>query len=147
MLDSPSNGNRRFFLTDSFQGTVDILKNVTFKLSPCVLMESDVTGYVKNGRVFRNYPIYFLVKAKKMSDGDSAAEAKEEAWCHAKELLVWLLHQQKQNPMDRNYTSVNLEDRLAIDTIGPFKDGWFAVTLQIERDEGINQCLDTKLYL
>ena len=79
MLDSVENGNRRFYLTDSTAGVVEMAKSISDKFSPFVMMESDVEGGGKITRPSRNYPIYFFVKAEKMADGDDAAAAKEEA--------------------------------------------------------------------
>ena len=85
MLDSPK--NRRFYLTDSTSGVVELAKGIMPKLSPCVVMESSVEGGGTITRPNRNYPIYFFVRARKMNDGDAAAEAKEEAWAHARNFI------------------------------------------------------------
>ena len=37
MLDSPTNGNKRFYLTDSTGGVVDLAKGIEPKFSPCVV--------------------------------------------------------------------------------------------------------------
>lgn len=39
MLDSTTNGNRRFYLTDSTAGVVEMAKGISNKFSPFVMME------------------------------------------------------------------------------------------------------------
>ena len=90
MLDNLEGGNRRFYLTDSTAGVVELAKGISNSFSPCVVMESNVEGYIDGGRIYRNYPVYFFVRARDMADGEAAAEAKEEAWWHAQNFLTWL---------------------------------------------------------
>lgn len=151
MLDSVTNGNRRFYLTDSTGGVVDMAKGISDKFSPFVLMESDVEGGGKIARPSRNYPIYFFVKAEKMSDGDDAAAAKEEAWYHCQNFLTWLKarHDEEiaQN-IDGDFSRINLDDvYLDFSTVGPLENGWFAVLVQFEREEPLNLCLNEDLYM
>lgn len=149
MLDSPE--NRRFFLTDSTQGVVELAKNIKPVMSPCVVMESNVEGGGNFARPNRNYPIYFFVRAEKMSDGDAAALAKEEAWGHAQQFLKWLKKRHDQEIAERidgDYARVNIDDSLLdITTVGPLEDGWYAVLIQFEREEPLNLCLDEDLYI
>ena len=148
MLDSPQ--NRRFYLTDSTSGVVELAKGIAASYSPCVVMESSVEGGGKITRPSRNYPIYFFVKADKMADGDAAAAAKEEAWFHAQQFLAWL-KLKHDDEMDRNidgdYARIELDDAmLDITTVGPLENGWFGVLIQFERDEPLNLCVDDGLY-
>ena len=148
MLDSPQ--NRRFYLTDSTSGVVELAKGIAASYSPCVVMESSVEGGGKITRPSRNYPIYFFVKADKMADGDAAAAAKEEAWFHAQQFLAWL-KLKHDDEMDRNidgdYARIELDDAmLDITTVGPLENGWFGVLIQFERDEPLNLCVDDDLY-
>ena len=150
MLDSATNGNRRFYLTDSTAGVVEMAKKTSDKFSPFVMMESDVEGGGKIARPSRNYPIYFFVKAEKMADGDDAAAAKEEAWWHCRNFLTWLKakHDEEvaQN-IDGDFSRVNLDDVfLDFSTVGPLENGWYAVLLQFEREEPLNLCVDENLY-
>lgn len=149
MLDSPE--NRRFFLTDSTSGVVELAKNIKPAFSPCVVMESSVEGGGKITRPNRNYPIYFFVRAEKMSDGDEAAIAKEEAWGHAQNFLTWLkIHHDRETEerIDGDFARVNLDDTiLDIQTIGPLGDGWYAVLIQFEREEPLNLCVNEELYI
>ena len=149
MLDSPQ--NRRFYLTDSTSGVVELAKGIAASYSPCVVMESSVEGGGKITRPSRNYPIYFFVKADKMADGDAAAAAKEEAWFHAQQFLAWL-KLKHDDEMERNIDGddarIELDDAmLDITTVGPLENGWFGVLIQFERDEPLNLCVDDDLYI
>lgn len=151
MLDDVENGNRRFYLTDSTAGVVEMVKGISDKFSPFVMMESNVEGGGKIGRPSRNYPIYFFVKAEKMADGDEAAAAKEEAWWHCQNFLTWLKEkhdEQAAENIDGDFSRINLDDMyLDITTVGPLENGWYAVLVQIEREEPINLCVDESLYV
>lgn len=148
MLDSETNGNRRFYLTDSTAGVVEMAKGISNDFSPFVLMESNVEGYVKGGLVFRNYPVYFFVRARDMADGDAAAEAKEKAWMHCQNFLTWLRKRHDNDPTStREYERIELDDDIYIQTVGPLENGWFAVLVQFERLEQIDLCEDGKMYV
>jgi len=152
MLDSVTNGNRRFYLTDSTGGVVELAKGIEPKFSPCVVMESSIEGGGEIRRPNRNYPVYFFVRARDMADGDCAAEAKEEAWYHAQQFLTWLLvmreKQLDENDIDGDFARIDLDSTyLDIQTIGPLQDGWYAVLVQFERAEPLNLCLDEDMYI
>ena len=150
MLHNPWAGNKRFYLTDSQMGVVDMAKGIANMMSPCVLMESQVEGGGPIARPERNYPIYFMVRANKMADGDEAAVAKEEAWMHAQNFLAWLLemrNKQLEENIDGDFARINLESYLTIDTIGPLENGWFGVCVQLEREEPPNLCVNKDLYV
>ena len=148
MLDSATNGNRRFFLTDSQAGVVELAKKINNPFSPCVVMESNVEGYMKGGLVFRNYPVYFFVRARDMADGDAAAEAKEEAWMHAQNFLTWLrVRHDNDHTTTREYERIDMEDNIDIETVGPIENGWFAVLIQFERCEQVDLCENEDLYV
>lgn len=148
MLDTKK--NRRFYLTDSTAGVVELAKGIPNKFSPCVVMESDVEGGGRIARPSRNYPIYFFVRARDMSDGDAAAEAKEEAWFHAQQFLTWLKdkhdHELAEN-IDGDYSRISLDDHIDVQTIGPIQNGWYAVLVQFEREEPLNLCVDKDMYI
>lgn len=150
MLDDPETENRRFYLTDSTAGVVELAKSISGKMSPCVVMESSVEGGGKITRPNRNYPIYFFVRARDMADGDAAAEAKEEAWYHAQQFLTWLLERRErelEENKDGDYSRINMDDYIDIQTVGPLEDGWYAVLLQFEREEPLNICVNEDLYV
>jgi len=151
MLDSVENGNRRFYLTDSTAGVVEMAKNISDKFSPFVMMESDVEGGGKIARPSRNYPIYFFVKAEKMADGDDAAAAKEEAWYHCRNFLTWLKvkhDEQVAENIDGDFSRIDLDDAyLNFSTVGPLENGWYAVLVQFEREEPLNLCINEDLYV
>lgn len=149
MLDSTDNGNRRFFLTDTREGLVEMVKNFETTMSPSVIMESTVEGDGSIRRPRRNYPIYFFVRAETMADGDNAAEAKEEAWWHCQNFLAWLLDKREkelEQDVDGDFSRIDLEEYIVIDTIGPIGDGWYAVLVQFVREEPLNLCVDENLY-
>lgn len=149
MLDSPK--NRRFYLTDSMAGVVELAKGIVTSLSPCVVMESSIEGGGKITRPDRNYPIYFFVKARDMADGDAAAEAKEEAWFHAQNFITWLMAKREKELnecIDGDFSRIDLDNAmLDIQTVGPIENGWFAVLIQFERAEPLNLCVNEDLYL
>lgn len=148
MQDSTTNGNRRFYLTDSTAGVIELAKGIKNTLSPCVVMESSVEGYVRGGLIFRNYPVYFFVRARDMADGDAAAEAKEEAWMHCQNFLTWLRVRHDDDPTGTGeYSRIDLENNIDIQTVGPIENGWFAVLVQFERCEQADLCLDEGLYV
>lgn len=149
MLDSVTNGNRRFYLTDSTSGVVELAKGIEPKFSPCVVMESNVEGGGSITRPNRNYPIYFFCRARDMADGDCAAEAKEEAWYHAQQFLTWLKDKHDHDPnYDGDFARIDLDNSLLdVQTIGPLQDGWYAVLIQFERAEPLNLCVNEDMYV
>lgn len=146
MLDTPK--NRRFYLTDSYTGMVEMAKGIANSMSPCVVMESSVEGYVNGGLIYRNYPVYFFVRARDMADGDAAAEAKEEAWMHCQNFLTWLRARHNEDPTPTGeYARINMEDSLDMQTVGPIENGWFGVLVQLERCERTDLCVDEDMYI
>jgi hypothetical protein len=150
MRHNPKEGNKRFYLTDSTGGVVDMAKSISNEFSPFVMMESTVEGGGPIRCPKRNYPLYFFVRADKMADGDEAAVAKETAWMHAQNFVSWLLdkHDREMNE-NRNgdFARLDLDDAyLDIQTIGPIENGWFAVMIQFEREEPLNLCVNEDLY-
>lgn len=151
MLDSATNGNVRFYLTDSTGGVVDLAKKLEPKFSPCVVMESSVEGGGEITRPVRTYPIYFFCRARDMADGDCAAEAKEEAWYHAQQFLTWLMAMREKDlnsSIDGDFARINLDNAmLDIQTVGPLQDGWYAVLIQFDRTEPLNLCVNGDMYV
>lgn len=150
MLDSTTNGNRRFYLTDTKEGLVELAKNLEPKMSPSVIMESTVEGSGEIRRPSRNYPIYFFVRARDMADGDAATEAKEEAWWHCQNFLTWLLgkrEEELEQNIDGDFSKIELDGSIIFDTIGPVGDGWYAVLVQFDREEPLNLCVNEDLYI
>lgn len=151
MLDSATNGNKRFYLTDATGGVVDLAKGIEPKFSPCVMMESSIEGGGSITRPDLVYPVYFFVRARDTADGDCAAEAKVEAWYHAQQFLSWLkFHHDRElgENIDGDFARINLDNAiLDVRTIGPLQDGWYAVLIQFERAEPLNLCVDENLYI
>lgn len=145
-----SKNNRRFYLTDSTTGVVELAKGIENKMSPCVVMESSVEGSGPIARPTMVYPVFFFVRAEKQKDGDAAALAKEEAKVHARNFLAWLkakYDKEMQENINGDFARLNLEDAY-VDylTIGPLENGWYAVMVQLEREEPLNLCVDEDLY-
>lgn len=144
-----SKDNKRFYLTDSQMGVVDMAKGISNAFSPCVVMESTVEGGGPVTRPTRNYPVYFFVRADKMADGDDAAVAKEEAWMHAQNFLAWLKKKHDDEVVeniDGDFARIDFSSYLSIDTVGPLENGWFGVMIQFEREEPLNLCVNEELY-
>ncbi len=143
--------NKRFYLTDSQMGVVDMAKDISNSFSPCVVMESGPDGSGPLERPVMSYPIYFFVQAEKMADGDEAALAYETALYHAKNFLSWLRKKHNdeiENNIDGDFARINLDDAyIDIQSAGPLQNGWFAVMVQLVRDEPLNLCVDEDLYL
>lgn len=143
--------DRRFFLTDSTAGVVELVKSIKPDKSPCVVMESDVSGGGPVERPVMTYPVYFFVRSNKMADGDEAAWAKDLAKEHARNFMAWLRnHRDKELAQNRDgdFVRILMEGTyVSYDTVGPIGDGWYAVLIQLEREEPLNLCIDPNLYI
>ena len=151
MLDNPENGNKRFYLTDSQGGLVEMAKGIMPKFSPMVMMESVIEGGGTITRPSRNYPVYFFVRARDMADGEAAAEAREEAWYHCRQFLAWLLDKREkelEENIDGDFARIDLDNTM-IDFVStdPKEDGWYGVMVQFEREEPLNLCVNEDLYV
>lgn len=149
ILDSPK--SRKFFFTDSRENMIEMAKSWTPEMSPCVAMEcvAEGSGSIMNPSM--NYPIYFWVRAKKAKDGDAAWMAVKEALEHKDNFLKWLKKKhdkELQTNISGDYARINLEGLIQdVTTIGPLQDAWYAVLLQIDREEPLNICDDEDLYI
>lgn len=144
--------NKRFYLTDSQMGIVDMATKISNEFSPCVVMESGPDGSGPLERPVMNYPIYFFVQAEKMADGDDAALAYETALYHMKRFLGWLKYRHNkeiaEENIDGDFARINLDDAyIDIQPVGPLQNGWFAVMVQLMREEPLNLCIDESEYL
>ena len=150
MLDSPE--NRRFFFTDSRENMIEMAKGWTPAMSPCVVMEGVKEGGGPIRRPSMNYPIYFFVRAEKQKDGDETALAVEMALGHMNKFLSWLIvkHDQEleEGRRDGDFARIDLDDAyIDVTTIGPIQDGWYAVLLQLTREEPLNLCVNPDQYI
>ena len=146
MLDAP--GNRRFYLADSPDAVKKMPKSIATKFSPCVIMENGVEGDINGGKITRNYPVYFFVRARKMEDPDAQMEAYEEAWFHAQNFLAWLLFlHENDTTTTKEYARINMEYPLYVQPTGMLEDGWVGVVIQFERMEMLNECINEELYI
>ena len=149
MRDSPQ--NRRFFFTDSRENMIEMAQKWTPEMSPLVAMESVAEGSGSIERPSMNYPIYFFARAAKMRDGDAAWLAVKEALSHKDNFLAWLrdrrMKEMDEGSNDGDFARINLDNAFQdVTTIGPLGDGWYAVLLQIEREEPLELCVDENLY-
>lgn len=147
MKDSPK--NRRFYFTDSPSGMVELAKGITKAYSPCVVLEVVEQGYGPITRPLMTHPIYFCVMAEKMADGDAAAVAIKEAKRHKNNFMAWLREKHDKEVgenIDGDFARIDMDGYVAIDTIGPLQNGWYAVMIQLEQWEPLNLCVDENLY-
>lgn len=146
-----SEKNRRFYLTSSHEGLVEMAKNIKPALSPIVMMESVVEGGGPIRRPERIYPVYFFVRASKMADGDAAAVAYEEAWMHCRNFLTWLIakHEEElETNIDGSFARIDLDNAyLDFVSTDPKEDGWLGVMVQFSREEPLDLCIDEDLYV
>lgn len=154
MMHNEGNGNKRVFFVNGQQAVVDFAKEAKDALSPCVLFDFTVEGTIDGGRVTRNYPLYFMVKAEPlngtasgMSDGEAAAVALEWAWTHTKAFLAWLQQQVYEHRFNEDYSMIDLKDNIYINTAGPLQNGWWGVVLQLERNESRRLCVNEGDYI
>ena len=149
ILDSPE--SRKFFFTDSRENMIEMAKGWTPAMSPCVVMEGVAEGSGTLERMSMNYPIYFFVRAKAQRAGDAAWLAVKEALSHKDNVLAWLKKKRDEEMnenIDGDFSRIDLDGALfGATTIGPLEDGWYAVLLQIEREEPLNLCVDEDLYI
>ncbi|MFW5563363.1 MAG: hypothetical protein ACOCNX_00550 [Prevotella sp.] len=143
--------NIRFMFTDSWQGMIEMAKGISNMQSPCVVMESAVEGDGPIRRPLFNYPIYFFVRAGKMADGNDAMIAKFKALQHARNFISYVVkkHEEELNEgnMDGDFARIDLDNvQVSYQSIGPLENGWFAVMIQLQREEPINFCGDEGLY-
>lgn len=147
ILDSPK--SRKFFFTDSRENMIEMAKGWTPAMSPCVAMECVAEGGGPITRPDMNYPIYFWVRSKEAKNGDEAWLAVKEALAHKDNFLAWLKKKHDDDDSrDGDFARINLDNAFQdITTIGPIQDAWYAVLLQIEREEPLNLCVDEDLYV
>lgn len=150
ILDCPE--SRKFFFTDSRENMIEMVKSWTPTMSPCVVMEGVAEGSGTIECPSMNYPIYFFVRAENQKDGDSTWLAVKEALSHKDNFLAWLRKKREEEldegNKDGDFARIDLDNAIQdITTVGPLTDGWYAVLLQIEREEPLNLCVDDSLYI
>ena len=149
ILDSPD--SRKFFFTDSRENMIEMAKGWNPDTSPCVVMEGVAEGVGTIERMSMNYPIYFCVRATKMSDGDATVLAVGEALLHMNKFLSWIKYKHDKDievDIDGDYARIDLDNSyFDVGTYGPFGDGWYAVLLQMVREEPLNLCVNPDDYI
>lgn len=150
MRHNPKKGNKRFYLSEKPMNPADMAQYVCNKESPFVMMFGGIEGDGPIKRPKRNYPVCFFVRAEKQASGEEAAVAMETAWAHAQNFLTWLLDKHEKEVaenIDGDFARLALDDAyLMIDSAGPYENGWYAVQVQIEREEPLNLCVNDDLY-
>ena len=147
MLDNISNGNRRFYIKDNWEAVRSMPKSISPEFSPCVIMESGVEVDADGGRLYRNYPVYFFVRAEQMANDDDIVVAREQALNHCLNFLSWLRKKHEEDSPYGDYGRIDMEKNLEIQSIGTLEDGWEGVLLQISRLELLDLCIDEDLYI
>lgn len=139
-------GNKRFYLTDGLRGLVDFATQTTNALSPCVAMESNLSGYVNDNSVEYLHVLYFFVHAEdcEMSDGEAAKRAKQKAVEHMLEFCKYLKRaKEDENPDVRGFSS----DPVAFDSEGPEQNGWYACQVQFRQTVMQDTCINEDNYV
>lgn len=133
--------NQRFFLTTGFANMTDWLQKLQSKNSPCVCMESGAPLSSNNGWEYKDYTIYFCVRAPmqmQAMDGPEAKECKRKATQLAKEFRNCAVKMNKKWRMRGE--SVHVEKDFNIEEFGPFWNWWYAAELVIRVGEALNEC-------
>lgn len=136
--------NKRFFSTDTYMGMSDFMTTVQPDKSPCVIMESNAEGELSDSFDMPEYTLYFMVRAKDMSDGAAAKVAKREAKMHMKKFITYLKNKQEEEV--RGVENIDTS-RIRYQTVGPMYDGWWGVTITLSDVQGLNRCMDGNDYL
>ena len=147
MLDSSTNGNRRFYIKDNWEAVRSMPKSIATTFSPCVVMESSVEVEADGGRLYRNYPIYFFVRSEQMANDDAIAEAREEALYHCLVFLAWLKKRHEEDDAYGDFGRIEMEERIMINSTGTLEDGWEGVVLQVSRLELLDMCVNDDMYI
>ena len=148
MLDSVTNGNRRFYLAEGFDGVLAMPKSISTEFSPCVVMENGAEGFINGGLMTRNDGVYFFVRSERQVDSDARVVAYEEALYHALQFYTWLKdrHDRDEDPAGE-YGRISFERGFDVLPAGPLEDDWVAVMMQFERMEQVNLCVDEEMYV
>lgn len=136
--------NQRFFLTDTFMGLSDFMTNVQPQKSPCLIVETNQEGSLDVRFDTPRYTLYFMVRSDRMSDGQEALDAKLDAKTHMLKFFVYALN--KQESGISVIKNINL-DNIDYQTVGPFYNGWYGVTITLKDVVSISRCIDNNDYL
>lgn len=136
--------NKRFFFVDNYVSMTDFMTSIPNTSSPCVLMESNQEGMIKGGKETPEYTLYFMVKTgTSKPDGRLAHAVKLEAKQHMLKFMSYL-----REKMDecRDLQHIDVEE-VPYATIGPFYNGWYAVTITLTDVKAWNLCIDPNDYM
>ncbi len=146
MQHNEKKGNKRFFVTDGLKGLVDFVTEATNALSPCVVMESNLSGTVDDSRAIYDHVLYFFVHAdeREMADGQSAANAKKKAVEHMLEFVKYLRAAKEDGEAEVRGVS---NDPIPFDSEGPEQNGWYACRIDIEQVVMLDTCINQAKYI
>ena len=129
---------------DNYVSMTDFMTSIPNTSSPCVLMESNQEGMIKGGKETPEYTLYFMVKTgTSKPDGRLAHAVKLEAKQHMLKFMSYL-----REKMDecRDLQHIDVEE-VPYATIGPFYNGWYAVTITLTDVKAWNLCIDPNDYM
>lgn len=139
--------NRRYFNFDSIVSIPQFAGQMDINRSPAVGFEFHKEGTITGGKVLPVYTIYFLVRTETddPTNKDMSADAVAEAEIHAHKFLAWLYQKQQKDSQFRELDLKNID----YGTIGPMLNNWYALFIQINDVEQINQyrCVDSNDYV
>lgn len=162
--------NKRFFICDSYMTMTEFMTNMEPEASPCVIIESQQEGSVRDGKDYPRYALYFMVRASEMNNGHFAIIAKRDAKRVMMDFINFLrafkypddyaslldgldlpqgsylsnLREAVEHG-DRCLENIGIED-FAYESINQMYDGWYGVQVTLDDMCVINQCLDPELY-
>lgn len=135
-IKGPESPNERFFFTFGYMGMTDALRGLTPQQSPCLQMDINVSDRTTKGIQYKDYTLYFCVRASEQGDARQANEAIKECIKLKDDFLVDIENLRKIDPV------VGLIDTEGVQgsSMGPFFDGWMCWEMMIEVPEAKNLC-------
>lgn len=140
-----SEENKRFFLTESFSGFMDFMREIdAVAESPMVIMETQISGELSRFDS-TDYVVYFFCKAETQGDGRAAKHAALESKSHMKNFVTYLREDIKKKP-NHPFRKMNVES-IRYQPIGPLYDHWYGCYIEFEDVQQLNHCVDESLYI
>ncbi len=106
----------------------DALRGLTPSQSPCVQMDVNVSDRTSQGFQYKDYTLYFCVRASEQGDARQANEAINECIRLKDDFIVAIEKLRKQDPVVGLIDTENIQGT----SMGPFFDGWMCYELMIE---------------
>ena len=152
--------DKRFYLCDGFLGMTDFMHEHTPEQSPCVLVDTSMSGILYETHDEPVYTLYFAVRAMEQNNDRAALMARLAGKQLANKFVAYLRWlKNSRYPSDKKYGSdytllerqevVKMLDmkRIGYETLGPIYEGWHAVQLSLECPVMNTQCLDPNDYV